>query len=195
MIRKMACVMAFLVLGCILAEAQEHRDKPAFSKEPIGPLIWAPEHKLRKAKTYLSLGWGSDKPLDITSRKANTKAITNGKKIIFEGNVKVKQGDVTLTCDELVIIYDERTKSRTAGGRAKSLPRGLTTASQIKSITASGNVKIIQNERMAQGDEATYDNWKGTIFLKGIPAFLRDGPESLNGGQIIINRDENRTEQ
>jgi lipopolysaccharide transport protein LptA len=185
MMHKVAGMVAFMVLCCILAEAQEYRDRPAFSKDPIGPLVWDSVHHLRKGNTYLTLGWDSDQPIEITSKKVSSRNIS--KKVIFEGNVKVKQGEVTLTCDRLVIVYDEKT-----GRRPTELPTGLENASQIKSITASGNVKIVQNERMVIADEALYDNVKSSIILKGGPAQLWDGKEELNGGQIIINRDLKR---
>jgi lipopolysaccharide export system protein LptA len=194
MMCKMGGMVAFLVLGCILAGAQERHYEPALSKDPIGPLKWAPpaqihNHKLRVDKTYLCLGWGSDKPLDITSKRVNFKAIPNGKKVIFEENVKVKQGDVTLTCDRLVIVYGEK-----SGERTKKLSKALENASQMKSISASGNVKIVQNERMAVADKVFFDNGQRSIILKGNPALLRDGLQLLKDGQIIIIRDENGTE-
>jgi lipopolysaccharide export system protein LptA len=198
MIRKMAGMVAFLVLSCILAPAQESHDKPVLKKpigplssgpvykEPIGPLIWGPTYKLGADKTYLSFGLGLDQPIDITSKQVSFRNIHNDKKVIFEGNVKMKQGDVTLTCNRLVIVYDEQT-----GERIRTLPKGLENASAIKSITASGNVKIVQNERMVIADDVLYDNGQRTIILKGNPALLRDGPALMDGSQIIINRGEN----
>jgi lipopolysaccharide transport protein LptA len=193
----MAGMVAFLVLGCISAGAQDHRDKPGFSKDPIGPLmlapvpnkdpigplIWGPVYKPGVDKTYLSLGFGSDsdQPIDITSETSRI----SGRRAVFEGNVKVKHGDVTLTCDRLVMVYDEKN-----GERTKKRPKAQENASQIKSIIASGKVMIRQNERMASAAEVVYDNVKRTILLKGGPACIWDGPESLKGGQIIINLDE-----
>ena len=103
----------------------------------------------------------------------------------------VKQGDVTLTCDRLVIVYNEKTVDKTGEGKVRSSLR-VWNLSQIKSITASGNVKIVQNERMAVADEALYDNVKRTIRLKGGRPILREGPGVLIGDPIFINLDENR---
>jgi lipopolysaccharide export system protein LptA len=188
MIHKVASIVAFLVLCCILADAQESPDKPVLRKEPGGALVWGPVYKLGADQKYLSLGGGSDQPIEIKSRKVNFRNIPTGKEVTFKGNVKVKQGDVTLTCSRLVIVYDEKTAPKAAKGKARKLPKGLGNASQIRSIAASGNVKIIQNERMTVADEALYDNVKRTIILKGKPSWLLDGKEELNGGQIIIDR-------
>jgi len=192
MICEMAGLAVFLVLCCISAGAQEHRDKPGFSKDTIGPLIWGPVYKLGADKTYLSLGQGSDQPIEIDYKKGDHRNTASVRKETFEGNVTVKQGDVTLRCDRLVIVYYEKKGANTGKGRAKRLAKDLDYLGNIKSITASGNVKIIQNERMAVADEALYDNVQSTIILKGGPALLRDGSELLNGAQIIINRHENR---
>jgi lipopolysaccharide export system protein LptA len=165
---KIAGLVVFLVLGCVLTAAGENNK-------------------------YLSLGKGSDQPMEITSKKLSAKNTPNGKEVTFEGNVRVKQGDVTLTCDHLVIVYDEKTGAKKAEKRVKKLPKGLENASQIKSITASGNVKIVQNERMAVAGKALYDNVKRTITLTEAPR-LWQGKDMLVADTIIIYLDENRSE-
>jgi lipopolysaccharide export system protein LptA len=165
---KIAGLVVFLVLGCVLTVAGENNN-------------------------YLSLGKGSDQPMEITSKKLSAKNTPNGKEVTFEGNVEVKQGDVALTCDHLVIVYDEKTGAGTAEKRVKKLPKALENASQIKSITASGNVKIVQNERMAVAGKALYDNVKRTITLTEAPR-LWQGKDMLVADTIIIYLDENRSE-
>jgi lipopolysaccharide export system protein LptA len=165
---KIAGLVVFLVLGCVLTEA------PA-------------------ANEYLGLGKGSDQPIDITSTKFTARNIANGKEATFEGNVKVNQGDVTLSCDQLVLVYDEKTGARTGDGRLKKLAKKLENVSQIKSITASGNVKIVQNERMAVAGKALYDNAKRTITLTEGPR-LWQGADMMVANTIIIYLDENRVD-
>ena len=131
--------------------------------------------------------------MDITSKRFTVTNTPNGKEVTFEGNVKVKQGDVTLGCDRLVIVYDEKTEAKTTEGRVRKLTKGLENVSQIKSITASGNVKIVQNERMAVAGKALYDNVKRTITLTEGPR-LWQGADVLVANTIIIYLDENRTE-
>jgi lipopolysaccharide export system protein LptA len=165
---KIASLVVFLVFGCVLTAAGASNE-------------------------YLSLGKGSDQPIDITSKKVSFRNIPTGKEVTFEGNVKVKQGDVTLTCDHLVIVYDEKTGAKKAEKRVKKLPKGLENASQIKSITASGHVKIVQKERMAVAGKALYDNVKRTITLTEAPR-LWQGKDMLVADTIIIYLDENRSE-
>ena len=95
-----------------------------------------------------------------------------------------------MVCDRLVMVYYEKKGANTGKGRAKRLAKDLDYLGNIKSFTASGNVKIIQNERMAVADEALYDNLKRTIRLKGGRPVLREGPDVLIGDPIFINLDE-----
>lgn len=145
------------------------------------------------ANEYLGLGKSSDQPIDITSTKFTARNIPNGKEATFEGNVKVNQGDVTLSCDQLVLVYDERAGARTGEGRLKKLAKKLENVSQIKSITASGNVKIVQNERMAVAGKALYDNAKRTITLTEGPR-LWQGADVMVAKTIIVYLDENRVD-
>jgi lipopolysaccharide export system protein LptA len=165
---KIAGLVVFLVLGCVLMAAGANNE-------------------------YLSLGKGSDQPIDITSTKFTARNIPNGKEATFEGNVKVNQGDVTLSCDQLVLVYDEKVGARTGEGRLKKLAKKLENVSQIKSITASGNVKIVQNERMAVAGKALYDNAKRTITLTEGPR-LWQGADVMVANTIIIYLDENRVD-
>jgi lipopolysaccharide export system protein LptA len=188
MICKMAGMVAFLVLGCIVA-VRGANDKCLALNSVFTPEIGL-STPLRASSDYLSLGRGSDQPIDITSTKFTARNIANGKEATFKGSVKVKQGDVTLSCDRLVIVYDEKTVEKTGEGKVKKLSKGQKNVSQIKSITASGNVKIVQNERMAIANEALYDNLKGIIRLKGGNPMLRDESGVQIGDPIFINLDE-----
>jgi len=143
---------------------------------------------------YLSLGPGSDQPINITSKKFEARNISGGKEIVFTGDVKVKQGDLTLTGDKLVIVYDEEQGKTGTEAPGKKSPKNFQSVSGIRSITASGKVKIVQNERMATAGKAEYDNSKRTITLTEGPPQLWQGPDVMVAHTIIIYLDENRSE-
>ncbi len=136
----------------------------------------------------------SDQPLDITSKKFTARNVTEGLEAVFEGNVKVRQGDMTLTCDLLEILYDEERSHEGKQPRVRKLPTDLQTSGQIKTITASGNVKFVQGERMAVAGRGLYDNLKRTITLTKGPPRLWQGSDVVVADTIIIYLDENRTE-
>jgi lipopolysaccharide transport protein LptA len=125
------------------------------------------------ANDFLSLGQGSDQPIDIASTKSTARNTAAGKEVTFDGNVRVTQGDTNSV--------------------AKRLPKDLQTISGIKSITATGNVKIAQEERMAVAGKALFDNAKRTITLTEGPK-LWQGPDMLMAHTIIVYLDENRVE-
>ncbi len=143
---------------------------------------------------FLSLGPDSDQPINITSKRFSAKNIPGGKEVNFEGTVKVQQADLTLTCDRLTILYDEKQGSGNGASSLKKASKELQTASGIKSIMASGNVRIVQNDRMATAGKAFFDNLKRTITLSEGPPRLWQGPDALTAQNIIIYLDENRSE-
>jgi lipopolysaccharide export system protein LptA len=145
------------------------------------------------ANNFLSVGQESDEPIDVKAKKSTARNVSGGKEVTFDGDVRVTQGDLTLTCDKLVVLYDEQRKSGGPNGLAKRLPKELQTMSQIKSITAVGNVKIAQEERMAVAGKALFDNAKRTITLTEAPR-LWQGPDMLAAHTITVFLDENRVE-
>jgi lipopolysaccharide transport protein LptA len=145
-------------------------------------------------KDYLMDLGVSDKPIKITSKKFTARNIPGGKEAVFEGKVEVTQGNLTLNCDRMVIVYDEKKAKNVKASQGKRLPRGLQTVSGIRSITGSGNVKLTQEDRSATADKMEFDNRKRTITLTGGPPRLWQGPDVMIADTIIIYIDENRTE-
>jgi lipopolysaccharide export system protein LptA len=143
---------------------------------------------------YLALGQGSDQPISITSKKFVARNVPGGKEASFDGEVKVKQGELTLECDKLTIVYDEEKGKAGSESSVKKIPKELQTVSGIRSITAAGNVKIVQNERMATAGKAQFDNLERTITLTEGPPQLWQGPDRMVAHTIIIYLDENRSE-
>ena len=64
----------------------------------------------------------------------------------------------------------------------------------MKSMTASGNVKIVYDEIMATSNQALYDSSKRTITLTGGPPRLWRGPSMAVAQTVILHLDDNRTE-
>lgn len=80
-----------------------------------------------------------------------------------------------------------------AEDRAKKPPSDLQMVSGMRSMTATGNVKVVQNERMAIAGQAIFDNVKRTITLTENPR-LWQGADVAEARTIIIYLDENRSE-
>lgn len=115
--------------------------------------------------------------LEIT---ANSSDIDYEKKeLVFIGDVQVKDPQVELNADRLVILFDNN--------------------EDIKSFQAFGNDNLINillrrdgSDIIAKGDSATYDAKTGQITLSGETTSLTEGRNSIKGAKKIyffMNKD------
>lgn len=136
---------------------------------------------------------GSTQQINISAEKGSARRTPAGYESVFRGSVKVQQGNVTLTCDRLVVEYEDK-KNRNGKQPSKNDPVGNIPAdTDIKSIVAAGNVKIVQGERMAFAGKAVYDNSARTITLSEEPR-LWQGGNTVRTQTIIMYLDEDRYE-
>ena len=126
----------------------------------------------RGLKTDKGFGFtASHAPIDITSDTVEAETKTN--RVIFKGNVVAKQEDTTLYANTLTILYDPNTK-------------------KLKEIIAVGNVKVVQLDRRATGQKATFDQDKNKVVLDG-DAVVREGANVIRGERITFYVDEERS--
>ena len=126
----------------------------------------------RALKTDRSFGFTASRaPIDITSDTVEADQKTN--RVTFKGNVVAKQEDTTLYANTLTITYDQNTK-------------------KPKEIVAVGNVKVVQLERRASGQKATFDQDKNKMVLDG-EAVVREGANVIRGERITFYVDEGRS--
>lgn len=110
-------------------------------------------------------------PIDITSDTVEADQKTNT--VTFKGNVIAKQEDTTLYANTLTIYYDPNTK-------------------KLKEIIAVGNVKVVQLDRRATGQKATFDQEKNKVIMDG-EAVVREGANVIRGERITYYVDEERS--
>ena len=91
----------------------------------------------------------------------------------YKGNVVAKQEDTTLYANTLIIIYDQETK-------------------KVKEIIAIGNVKVVQLEKRATSQKATFDQDKNKVILDG-EAVAREGANVIRGERITYYVEEERS--
>jgi len=109
-------------------------------------------------------------PIDMTSDTVEASQKQNS--VTFKGNVVARQEDITLYANTLVIYYDPDAKG-------------------IKTVVASGNVKIVQLERRATGQKITFRQDDNKVLLEG-EAVLREGENVIRGDRVVCYIDENR---
>lgn len=124
----------------------------------------------RALKTDRGFGFTASRaPIDITSDTVEA----DQKRVTFKGNVVAKQEDVTLYANALVIVYDQDTK-------------------KLKEIIATGNVKVVQQDRRATGQKVTFDQDKNKLILDG-DAVVREGTNVIRGERITFYVEEGRS--
>lgn len=113
----------------------------------------------------------SHAPIDISSDSVEADQKKNT--VTFKGNVIAKQEDITLYANTLIILYDPNTK-------------------QLKEIVALGNVKVVQRERRATGQKATFHQEENKVVLDG-EAVVREGENVIRGEKITFYVNEERS--
>jgi lipopolysaccharide export system protein LptA len=172
MIRAALCLAIACVLGVVLTSAAA-------------------------TSSYLSLGKGSangaDQPLDIAGQKLTFRFGDGCVEAAYLGNVKVRQGDVTMACDRLVIDYQHKDAKPGQERQNPRLARDAQKMENIRSITALGNVRITQGDRTAVAGKAVFERNKRTIELTDNP-MLWQGADRLMGQRIVFHIDKDRAE-
>ena len=97
----------------------------------------------------------------------------------FVGNVKVTQGEFTITAEKLIIHYEgELLENDKKSGDQEIL----------KKIIATGNVIIDSEDYHAEADRAEYDRAAKTVVLSGQNAKVVSGKNSITGSKITLNQ-------
>jgi len=112
--------------------------------------------------------------LPITVKSNEMTADNKGKTAIFSGKVVAKQGDITIFSDKLVVNYADKNES-------------------VEKIEATGNVRIVQQDRTGFADQAVYESNNGRIVLTGTPRVVQ-GSDSISGKVITYYVDDERSD-
>ena len=131
-----------------------------------------------------------DQPIQIEA--ASLEMRDKKKEATFAGNVKVVQGDTTMTSKTLVVFYESggdkpaTPQPAAKGASAKGAPMQSATpgpggASSIKRLEARGNVVVTQKDQVVTGETAVFDTKTNLITMLG------GGP----AGQVVLTQCKN----
>lgn len=132
----------------------------------------------------------SDEPINIVS---DTLEVDNkGQVAKFIGKVKAIQGDLIITSDRLEVYYERDAKEEPKGEQKPGGAGIMDKGGKVRKVVALGHVKIVQKDRVAVGQKATY--WAGgrKILLEGKATVWR-GKNTVSGEKITVFLDENRS--
>jgi lipopolysaccharide export system protein LptA len=134
-----------------------------------------------------------DQPIQIEA--ASLEMRDKKKEATFSGNVKVVQGDTTMTSKSLVVFYDSTpapAAARAANSKAaKSAPMQAATpgpggSSSIKRLEARGDVKVTQKDQVVTGETAVFDTKTNLITMLG-GIVLTQCKNVLRGDRLFVD--------
>src|SRR5205807_9437498 len=127
----------------------------------------------------------ADKRIQIEA--ASLEMRDKKKEATFTGNVKVVQGDTTMTSKILVVFYDSAAPpagspapAASAKAPIKSATPGPGGSSSIKRLEAKGNVVVTQKDQVVTGETAVFDTRTNLITMLG-----------GSGGQVVLTQCQN----
>jgi lipopolysaccharide export system protein LptA len=98
-------------------------------------------------------------------------------KTLFEGNVRVSQGQSVITADRMIVYYR----------KAEGDPDKLAVGESIQKIIARGNVEINYENLIAFTDKAVYMADAKVLTLSGTNTKVISGKSSITGSKFILS--------
>jgi len=131
-----------------------------------------------------------DQPIQIEAAALEMR--DKKKEATFSGNVKVVQGDTTMTSKTLVVFYEsgnsaaDKSKAAPQKTAMKSATPGPAGASSIKRLEARGNVVVTQKDQVVTGATAVFDTKTNLVTMLG-GVVLTQGKNVLRGDRLIVD--------
>ncbi|HEY2211203.1 MAG TPA: LptA/OstA family protein [Bradyrhizobium sp.] len=135
-----------------------------------------------------------DQPIQIEA--ATLEMRDKKKEATFSGNVKVVQGDTTMTSKTLVVFYDSTpaaaaTPTATSKAATKSAPIQSATpgpggSSSIRRLEARGSVVVTQKDQVVTGETAVFDTKTNLVTMLG-GVVLTQGKNVLRGDRLMVD--------
>jgi lipopolysaccharide export system protein LptA len=130
-------------------------------------------------------GQDQNQPIQIDAKSLEVH--DKSKTATFSGNVKVVQGDTTMTCKALVVFYGQEIGIAGHPAAAANAPAGsVPDAQNIRRIEARGSVTVVSKDQTASGDLGVYDLPAKTITLSG-NVVVTQGKNVIHGERVIVN--------
>jgi lipopolysaccharide export system protein LptA len=131
--------------------------------------------------------------LHITA--ATLEADQKDRLVVFKGEVKAIYGDSTLYADQLRIYFKPKTGAAPASPAAGPgpSPLGELGGDKLDRIVAQGQVRFVQGDRVATGQEAIFTKDREEVVLRGNPQVWQ-AENTLKGERIIFNLKTNRVQ-
>jgi lipopolysaccharide export system protein LptA len=134
-----------------------------------------------------------DQPIKIEA--ASLEMRDKKKEATFSGDVKVVQGDTTMTSKALVVFYDQNNAPAPApaanskgakSGPIQSATPGPGGSSSIRRLEARGSVVVTQKDQIVTGETAIFDTKANQVTMQG-GVVLTQGQNVLRGDRLVVD--------
>jgi len=134
-----------------------------------------------------------DQPIQIEAARLEVR--DKKKQATFMDNVKVVQGDTTMTSKTLDVFYESKDEGKAPAPAAKTAAKnapmqqatpGPTGSSSIKRLEARGNVVVTQKDQVVTGDAAIFDTKTNLITMTG-GVVLTQCKNVLRGDRLLVD--------
>ena len=125
-------------------------------------------------------GFAQNRDQPVRIEAASLEMRDKKKEATFSGDVKVVQGDTTMTSKTLVVFYDQSEAAAPAASSAKasstkagksasmsSATPGPGGSSSIRRLEAKGSVVVVQKDQVVTGETAIFDPRANLITMTG----------------------------
>ncbi len=120
-------------------------------------------------------GLDSLEEVRVVADRMEAESLSN--KVTFSGNVKAKQNDIVIYTENLTFFYSRGDNKKEKG---------------VERAELEGDVRIIQQDRMATADSALFLNLERKIVLTG-QAEVHQAGNVVKGDEIVYFIDEERS--
>src|SRR5580704_13216838 len=143
-------------------------------------------------------GFSQNRDQPITIEAAALEIRDKKKQATFSGNVKVVQGDTTMTSKALIVFYDSNggnrpiARTERPGGRNGAVvlppmqPPGPAGSSSIRRLEARSNVVVTQKDQIVTGEKAVFDTTTNLISMLGGVVLTRCN-NVLRGDRLLVD--------
>jgi lipopolysaccharide transport protein LptA len=122
-----------------------------------------------------------EKKIHITADRLVAEGNSNNAEFI--GNVRAVQEATVITSDRLKIFYKKDPSGSKDGSKGED---------SIKEIIASGNVKILFDDKIAETQQAVYTAENRVLVLNGPDSKITSGKNTISGSKITFFREDGR---
>ena len=138
-------------------------------------------------------GFSQNREQPIQIEAASLEMRDKVKEATFSGNVKVVQGDTTMTSKSLVVYYDGGNAAGTPAAKTKAAVPPMQSAtpgpggsSSVRRIEAKGTVVVTQKDQVVTGESAVFDTRANLITMLG-GVVLTQCKNVLRGDRLLVN--------